>query len=241
MSTFVLVHGGWHTGEHLEAVAQPIRQAGHTVHCPTIAGNREGDDKTIGLKAAVSSIVDYLEDNDLRDVILLGHSYGGMVITGTADRCPERIRRLIYWSAFVPNDGEALIDLVPAHYAALFQQLADSSPDNSVILPFAIWRDGFINDATLAVAQAAYEKLNPHPFGTITEAISLTKNPAEMQIAKSFIHCTTDTALPQSNGWHPGMSEKLGLFRLVQVTGSHEICFTNPLALAKAIMDAGQD
>lgn len=241
MSTYVLIHGGWHTGAHLEEVAAPIRAAGHTVHCPTIAGNRDGDDKTIGLDQAISSIVSYLEDNDLSDVILLGHSYGGMVITGVANKCLERIRRLIYWSAFVPNNGEALIDLVPPHYAALFQQLADASADNSVMMPFAIWREGFMNDASLEAAQQAYDGLNPHPFGTITDAITLSRNPAEMEVGKSFIHCTADTALPHSNGWHPGMSEKLGLFRLVQIPGSHEVCFTNPSALASAIMDAGRD
>lgn len=241
MSTYVLVHGAWHTGDMFEDVARPIRDVGHVVHCPTIAGNRPGDDKTIGLNIAISSIVTYLEENDLNDVILLGHSYGGMVITGVADKCPDRIRRLIYWNAFVPNNGEALSDLVPPHYVDLFLQLAGASGDNSVMLPFPIWREAFMNDASLDVAQSAYEKLNPHPNGTMMDPISLSKNPAEMEMAKSYINCTEDTALPQSLGWHPRMSEKLGLFRLVQVPGSHELCFSDPAALAAAILDAGRD
>ena len=241
MTTFVLVHGAWHTGAELEPVAAAIRAAGHTVHCPTIAGNRPGDAKTTGLDAAIASIVDYLADNALSDVVLLGHSYGGMVITGVADRAPERIRRLIYWNAFVPNNGESLTDMVPPHFVALFDEIAGARGDGSVILPFAIWREAFINDADLATAQAAYDVLNPHPHATMTDKISLSRDPAAMEIAKSYLFCTEDTAQPQSHGWHPRLSEKLGLFRLVAIPGSHELCFTDPQALAAGILKAGRD
>ena len=241
MTTFVLVHGAWHTGELFEEVAAPIRAAGHIVHCPTVAGNNPGDSRRTGLDAAIASITDYLTGHALSDVVLLGHSYGGMVITGVADRVPDRIRRLVYWNAFVPNPGEALNDMVPPHYVALFDQIAGASPDNGVMLPFPIWREAFINDADLALAQSAFDRLNPHPYATFTDPITLSKAPAEMEIAKSFINCTEDTALPHSLGWHPRLSEKLGLFRLVQVPGSHELCFSDPGALAAAILQAGRD
>lgn len=241
MGTYVLVHGAWHTGELLEDVAAPIRAAGHEVHCPTIAGNRPGDSRKSGLPEAIASIADYLVEKDLTDVILLGHSYGGMVITGVADREGARIRRLVYWNAFVPNDGEALNDMVPPHYIALFDQVAAQSDDNSVVLPYPIWREAFINDADAALAQSAYDRLNPHPYATFTDAISLKANPAAMQVAKSYINCTEDTALPHSATWHPRLSEKLGLFRLVQCPGSHELCFSNPKLLAEKIMLAGRD
>lgn len=241
MTTYVLVHGAWHTGAEFEPVAEAIRAEGHTVHCPTIAGNRPGDSKEIGLDTAVTSIVDYLADNALTDVVLLGHSYGGMVITGVADRAPERIRRLIYWNAFVPNDGEALNDLVPPHYVALFDAVSQASPDNSVMLPFPIWREAFINDADLALAEQAFGVLNPHPYATFTDKIALSKNPAEMELPKSYLYCTEDCALPQSLGWHPRLSEKLGLFRLVSIPGSHELCFTDPAALVAGILKAGRD
>ena len=241
MTTYVLVHGAWHTGVELEPVAEAIRAAGHSVHCPTIAGNRAGDSRRIGLEAAIASITDYLAAHDLSEVVLLGHSYGGMVITGVADRMPERIRRLVYWNAFVPNPGEALNDMVPPHYVALFDQVAAASPDNAVMLPFPIWREAFINDADPALAQSAYDRLNPHPYATFTDPIALSKAPAEMEIPKSYLNCTEDTALPQSLGWHPRLSEKLGLFRLVQIPGSHELCFTDPAALAAGIIRAGRD
>ena len=94
MGTYVLVHGAWHTGKELEPVAIPIRAAGHTVHTPTIKGNRPGDPKTVGLDEAIQSIVDYLNENDLKNAVLVGHSYGGMIITGAADRVSDRVRRL---------------------------------------------------------------------------------------------------------------------------------------------------
>jgi len=154
---------------------------------------------------------------------------------------PERIRRLVYWNAFVPNNGESLNDMVPPHYVAMFDAIHAERGDGSVVLPFPVWREAFINDGDLALAQSAYDRLNPHPLKTFSDKISLSRNPAEMQIAKSYVNCTEDTALPHSFSWHPRLSEKLGLFRLVQVQGSHELCFTNPARLAQALLDAGRD
>ena len=208
---------------------------------PTIKGNRPGDAKTTGLDEAIQSIVDYLAVNNLKDVILLGHSYGGMIITGVADRAADRIRRLVYWNAFVPNNSESLNDMVPPIYVGLFDAIAAERGDGSVVLPFPIWREAFINDADLETAQRTYDILNPHPLKTFSDKISLQTNPAEMTIARSYINCTEDTALPHGYPWHPRLSEKLGLFRLIQVPGSHELCFSNPQALARAIMEAGRD
>lgn len=239
MATYVLVHGAWHTGDLLEPTAVPIRAQGHQVFLPTLAGNRPGDAKNIGLDDAISSLETYLVEHDLNDVILVGHSYGGMVITGVADRARARIRRLVYWNAFVPNSGESLNDMVPPHYVELFGQLEQD--DGSVTLPFPIWREAFINDAPLDVAESAYAKLNPHPNKTFKDAIALSTDPAATQVPKSYINCTEDTSLPHSMPWHPRLSEKLGLFRLVQVSGSHELCFSNPALLAEKIMEAGRD
>ena len=92
MSTYVIVHGAWHTGAEFEPTAAYLRAAGHTVHLPTLAGNRPGDPKDTGLTEAIDSLVEYLESNKLSDVVLAGHSYGGMVITG--GRTDRRLRRL---------------------------------------------------------------------------------------------------------------------------------------------------
>ena len=239
--TYVLVHGAWHTGAELEPVADFIRKSGHTVFCPTLAGNRPGDSrKTTGLNDAIESLVQFLAANNLSNVRLVGHSYGGMVISGAVDRAPERIKRLVYWNAFVPLNGECLNDMVPPMYVGMFDAISGAS-DGAVSLPPPVWREAFINDADEATAMAAYAKLNPHPYKTFTDKIALKTELAALQIGKSYINFQQDTALPHSLPWHPRLSEKLGLFRLVEGQGSHEVCFTNPALLAQKIIEAGRD
>jgi pimeloyl-ACP methyl ester carboxylesterase len=171
MGTYVLIHDAWHTGKELEPAASSIRDAGHQVHTPTIAGNRPGDAKTVGLDDAIKSIVDYMAENNLIDVILLGHGYGGMIITGVADRVPARVRRLVYWNAFVPDNGQSLDDM--AAYVRLFGSVLAKRGDGSIMLPFPVWRETFINDVDLETAQKAYDALNPHPEKTLLDRISI--------------------------------------------------------------------
>ena len=239
--TYVLVHGAWHTGAEIEPAAEHIRKLGHTVHCPTLAGNRRGDDRSqIGLDDAAQSLCDYLRAHDLRDVRLVGHSYGGMVISKVVDLMPERIRRLVYVNAFVPLPGESLNDMVPPQYVALFDAVA-AAGNGAVMLPFPIWREAFINDADLALATSAFERLNPHPYKTFTDKISLKQPLAALPTPKSYVNCQQDTALPHGLPWHPRLSERLGLFRLVECQGSHEIWFTDPQTIAHAIVMAARD
>lgn len=239
--TYVLVHGAWHTGAELDAVAQQLRDAGHAVHCPTLAGNRPDDDRArIGLADAVDSLVAFVEREGLEHVRLVGHSYGGMVISGAAQRLLPRLARLVYVNAFVPLPGECLNGLVPPHYKALFDGVAAANA-NAVMLPFEIWREAFINDADLETAKAAYARLNPHPYRTFTDPVTLAAPLAELAIGKSYVNCVLDTALPASLPWHPRLSERLGLFRYIESAGSHEAWFTQPAALARAILEAGRD
>ncbi|MCD2178586.1 alpha/beta fold hydrolase [Rhizobium sp. C1] len=241
MATYVLVHGACHEGHHFEDCAAHLRAAGHTVFLPTLKGNRPGDSrKTTTLEDAINSLVEYFDENKIDDAILLGHSWGGIPITGAADRlAPGRVRRLIYYCAFVPNNGESLMDLCPPHYQVLFPALAGDTGE--VLFPFPILREAFINDASAEQAQALFDTLNPQPFNTMNDRITLSKNPAEMQIGKSFLHCTEDTSLPQSLPFHPRLSEKLGLYRLVSMPGSHSTFVTAPALLAQKIIEAGRD
>lgn len=239
--TYVLVHGAWHTGELLEPVAKHLRDMGHQVHCPTLAGNRPGDDRSkIGLADAAQSLAAYLEQNGLTDVRLVGHSYGGMVISQVASASLKRIRRLVYWNAFVPLNGQCLNDMVPPHYKSLFDGMAAAN-GNAVMLPYPIWREAFINDADAALAESTYAKLNPHPYGTFMQPAALPVELAALEVGKSYINCRQDTAMPHSLPWHPRLSERLGLFRLVECEGSHELCFTHPALLARKIVEAGRD
>lgn len=241
MTTYVLVHGSWHDGSLWEPVASHLRVYGHFVHTPTVAGHGPGADRRVNHRQCTQSITDYILQNDLRDFVLLGHSYGGTIISKVAEAVPDRIRRLVFWNAFVLNDGESLLDNVPPHYRDLFGALAANSPDNTVTMPFPIWRDAFINDADLDRAQETYGWLTPEPYQPFADKLDL-KVFHQLQIPKTYLNCTEDTALPQGEwGWHPRMSSRLGLFRLVQMSGSHEVMFSDPQALAKKIIEAGRD
>ncbi|HET6550991.1 MAG TPA: alpha/beta hydrolase, partial [Solirubrobacter sp.] len=180
---FVLVHGSWHDGSAWKPVADRLDVAGHHVTAPTVAGHGKDADKDISHEDCVRSIVDHIVDGGFEDVVLVGHSFGGTVIARVACEIPERLHRLVFWNAFVPEDGNCLNDETPPHYRQLFDSLAE---------------------VDLGAFYAS-------------------------QIPRSYLNCTEDIALPPGEwGWHPRMSNRLGLYRLVQMPGSHEALFTNP-------------
>jgi pimeloyl-ACP methyl ester carboxylesterase len=90
MATYVRVHRAWHTGQAYEPVATSIKAAGHSAFTPTMKGNRPEDPRTVGLDDAIQSLITFLAENDLEDVVLVGHSYGGMLITGAGCGCRAR-------------------------------------------------------------------------------------------------------------------------------------------------------
>lgn len=241
MSGFVLIHGSWHTGAHWTPVAKRLEQQGHTVSAPTVLGHGQGVDKRVNHAQQVDDLVAQIVKADLRDFVLVGHSYGGTIIARVAEEIPDRVRRLVFWNAFVPEKGHSLNDEVPPHYRVLFEQMAAASPDQSVMLPYPIWREAFINDADEALARSSYESLSSEPYQPFIDKLDLERFYAT-QIPKSYLNCTEDTALPPGDwGWHPRMSSRLGLYRLVQMSGSHEVLFTNPVALADKLIEAGRD
>ena len=240
MPTYLLVHGAWHSGDSMQPIADLLKAAGHTVHTPTLLGNNADDSKRVSLDEVINSLLEYFATHNLFNVIAVGHSFGGMVITGAADRLPPKsIRRLVYCNAFVPNDGESVNDMLPGSFVELFDQI--QAKDGSISLPYAIWRDGFINDADATLAKQAFKTLNSQSYATFTDKINLSANPADFKIPKSYLYCTEDTSIPHSLGWHPRLSEKLGFFRFVTCPGSHEVLFTNPALFAEKIIQAGRD
>jgi pimeloyl-ACP methyl ester carboxylesterase len=127
MATFVLVHGAWHGGWCYRDTAKALRDAGHTVFTPTHTGVGERAHQAaenITLETHIRDVCGCIEAEELNDVILCGHSYGGMVITGVADRLADRIKSLVYLDAFVPENGDSLIGLInkalPPEVAAVF-------------------------------------------------------------------------------------------------------------------------
>jgi pimeloyl-ACP methyl ester carboxylesterase len=241
MSTFVLVHGSWHDGSTWEPIIKHLEANGHQAFAPTVAGHGKGVNKNVNHAQCTRSIVDYIIDKDLTDIVLLGHSYGGSIIAKVAEAISDRIRRLIFWDAFVLNDGDSLRDNLPPHYQALFDSLARESGNNTVMIPFDIWREAFINDADIELAKSSYAQLSSEPYQPLIDKLDL-KQFYSLSIPKSYLYCSEDIALPQGEwGWHPRMSERLGLFRLVQMPGSHEVMFSNPIGLAEKIIAAGRD
>src|SRR3954469_11275733 len=114
MATFVLVRGGGHAGWCSAKVARLLRAEGHDVRAPTLTGLADRShllSPDIDLDTHITDIVELLHYEDLRDVILVGHSYGGMVITGIADRAADRIGKLVYLDAANPTNGQSLLDV----------------------------------------------------------------------------------------------------------------------------------
>ena len=238
---YVIVHGAWHTGAEMEPAAAFIRQKGHQVFCPTLAGNRVGDDKSkTGLQDAVNSLVSYIEEHDLNNIRLVAHSYGGMVISLVSEIIPQRIKRLVYVNAFVPEPGQSLTDMIPPMHVGLFDQIAAEN-NGAIGLPMPVWRESFINDADEELAISSYAKLNLQPYKTLTDKANLKMPLAASEIGKSYVNCREDVVMPHSYPWHPRLSERLGLFRYVECSGSHEVWFTDPEAIAAAVIKAARD
>ncbi len=115
MANFVLVHGAWHGGWCYRDTANLLRQAGHQVFTPTHTGVGERahlSSESITLETHVRDVAGCIEAEELTDVIICGHSYGGMVITQLADRMADKIKALVYLDAFVPEHGQSLNDLL---------------------------------------------------------------------------------------------------------------------------------
>jgi pimeloyl-ACP methyl ester carboxylesterase len=127
MATFVLVHGAWHGGWCYARTAKLLRDQGHDVFTPTLTGLGERShlaSAAINLSVHIQDVINTIKWEGLTDVVLCGHSYGGMVITGVADQLAERIRSLVYLDAFVPESGKALWDYVDAEFHSFFMQTA---------------------------------------------------------------------------------------------------------------------
>ena len=241
---FVLVHGGWHTGDGWRFVCAELQKGAHKTLAPTLAGHGHGVDKRgITHAASTQSVVDACLDADMQDVVLVGHSYGGSIIQKVAEAIPERVRRLVFYNAFVLQDGQCLLDENPPHYVELVEQLAAASEDDSFTLPFEICREAFFNSVDMTRAQSLWrEYFSPQPAQPFRDKLDLSKFYL-LDIPRSYLNCTEDIALPpgEAYGWHPKFSSRLGLYRLVQMPGDHEALLTSPQRLARALVEAGRD
>jgi len=127
MPAFVLVHGAWQTASTWDQIVSLMRRAGHAIVVPRLRGSENDDTAllpTISLSGHIEDVVDVLNHENLDHVVLVGHSYAGMIITGVAEQVPHRVDRLVYVDAFVPDDGQSVLDLLPAPIVEMFRQAA---------------------------------------------------------------------------------------------------------------------
>ena len=138
MSTYVLVHGAWFGGWSYKRVADKLRAQGHTVYTPTLTGIGERShlyDRDINLATHADDVINLIKWEELDDVVLVGHSYGGMVITWVADLMPEKISRLVYLDAFVPDDGKCEMDYLPEDQVGMMRAGAAENENGIPPLP----------------------------------------------------------------------------------------------------------
>src|SRR5215467_10725551 len=174
-----------------------------------------------------------------RTLSLVGHSFGGSVIQKVAEQLPDRIGRNVFVDALVLANNDCVFDNLPADYVALFNTLAKASSDNTMLIPWEIWRDGFMQDAPESEARWIWEQLSPEPNQVNLDKLDLNRF-YSLAIPKRFIYCRQDKALPPGY-FHPRMSSRLGIFKLLEMDGSHEVMFTRPAELADKIIEAGSD
>src|SRR5262249_19008103 len=154
----VLIHGSWHGGWAWEAVIRRISERGHRAHAPTLPGHGPGAMRLgITHQVCVDAIADDIHQRGLRDVIIVGHSFGGSVIQKVAELLPDRIEQTVFVDALILESNQCVFDNLPTDYVALFNALAGASPDNTMMIPWEIWRDNFIQDAQEAVARSLWE------------------------------------------------------------------------------------
>jgi len=182
MATYVFVAGGGLGGYVWKKVATRLRARRHEVYTPTLTGLGERAhlaSPQTNLDTHIQDILGVIEYEDLHDVILVAHSYGGMVITGVAQRVPRLVARLVYLDAIVPLDGQALLDVIGPFWRERFEELTETHGEG--------WKLPSLAERSLS--QGMQMKTSAHPFAAMQQPLSLN-NPAAERIPRTFIYCT---------------------------------------------------
>jgi pimeloyl-ACP methyl ester carboxylesterase len=211
MATFALVHGGWCGGWCWQKVIPFLEAAGHEVYAPTLTGLAERASELspdVGLDTHIQDIVGLLLEKNLRGVILVGHSYGGMVITGVVDAVPERIAHLVYLDTFVPRDGESMAGAVPLLRYVLRKQ-ARAHGDGWRLDPL-----GTVKNVVKTEPDRSWwlSKLTPQPLKTLEQPLHL-KNPAIVEATpRTHIYCTSGGFF---SSFMPHLQQHLQVYRAI--------------------------
>ena len=235
MATYVLVHGGGHGGWCYQRVARILREAGHEVHAPSLTGLGERAHLLrpgIDLDLQITDVLTLLHYEDLRDVILVGHSYGGMVVTGVADRASDRIGRLVYLDAANPKDGQSLVDVAGEHILAIrpFGRVVDDVelvlfPDPEIVKLYGVTD---ADDVAWMV-----ERLTPHPWKCFEQPLRLTNEEELWAIPQFHIVCSSTVETRD-----PEMIERARAEgRFWEIDTGHDLMITEPQWVADALLE----
>src|SRR5262249_5333769 len=156
----------------------------------------------------VASLVGYLREHDLTDIVLVGHSVGGSFIAKAAEQLPEAIKRLVFQNAFVPADGSPLAMEVPPEMGAM---LARMGPGQGFMLPFPLWRELACNDIDLPAVNEMYAQMAPIPLGFMADKLDMSafyELVGAGKIRTSYVFAVNDIVLPPGEfGWFPRMAQ----------------------------------
>jgi pimeloyl-ACP methyl ester carboxylesterase len=228
MATFVLLHGAWHGGWCWGQTAALLRARGHAVTTPTQTGlgeRRHLLSPAIDLATFVEDLVRHLEAEDLTDVVLVGHSFGGNAISGAAERVPHRIARLVYLDAQLVEGGERPNDLAPPDRAAA-REAAAQAHDGGLSLPPPSAADmGVLDPARAAWLEA---RLDPHPWRTFTTPLPLDGPPGG-DLPKVYVRCTD----PAYTGLDWALARaRAAAWRIEEIASGHDCMVAHPIAAA---------
>jgi pimeloyl-ACP methyl ester carboxylesterase len=237
MSTFVLVHGAFHGGWCYKRVRQMLRKAGHEVYTPTLTGLGERShlmSPAVNLDTHVQDIVNVIRWEELSDIVLCGHSYGGMVITGVADKIPEKIRALVYLDAYVPGDGESAMDHMEPHMKAQIRDDAKQSGEGYLVspIPAEVFKVNQ-NDAAW-VNQMCVQ----HPLVCLEQKIALTG--ASTEVEKHLYVLATNWGSPPVSPFIAiaGRLKQDPSWKVLSLPCGHDVMIDLPKEIAEILIAA---
>jgi pimeloyl-ACP methyl ester carboxylesterase len=222
--TFVLVHGAWHGGWCWTKLSPLLRAAGHVVFAPTLTGLGERSHlltRAIDLDTHITDIAQVLEYENLEEVVLVGHSYGGMVITGVADRSTARVGQLVFLDAFVPDGGKSLSD-----YGRRFPPATEDSWHDPSPVPQGF---GVTNERDVAWMKA---RLTDMPRNCMTQPLRLSAK-GVTSIRGTFIRCTNAPFFVEAGE----RAKQRGYRSRELLSGGHDAMVTQPAALANLFLE----
>lgn len=234
MATYVLVHGGSHGGWCYRKLAPLLRAHDHAVYTPTLTGLGERShllSPDVDLDLHITDIINVLHYEDLRDAILVGHSYGGMVITGAADRAPDRVGQLVYLDGALPEDGESLAQMTPALMNTTYAGVRTVDGVELVAWPDQMTPAGYgVHDPQDAAWMS--ERLTPQPWRTFSSPLRLQDPAAVKRIPRTNINCTETLRLrPPERAARAYQADNVW-----EIDTGHDLMITEPGAVAELLL-----